>query len=675
VRRPVLVALLAGLWLLATGPAAGAHALLRESEPAGGASLDRAPRQVLLTFTERPEPRLSTVQVLDTAGRRVEAGAAAPVDGEPLRLRVPLGDLPDGTYTVNWRTVSKDDGHVTAGAFAFGVGVAAPAAIPAGQPAEQATPRPSPLAVAGRWALYAGLALLVGAAASGLAIYGGALPGGARALLGGAAALAVAGLLARVLAERSAVGVPFGELLATSTGQGLLRLAAGVLVTAAAAAVLAIGPAGRRRLAAVGAAAVGAMLLHVLAGHANGPSSLRPLNLLVQWVHLLAIGAWIGGLPWLLAGLRGRERPDRVAAVARFSKLAAPLLAVVAATGLARAVDLSGGWRGLLDSGYGRLLDLKVALFLVLVGLGALNRYRAVPAFVRPAPAGPGGPRADAPAGAPEGPRSGPLRRNVRGEVVLAACVLAVTAVLSQLPPGKFAGRAAARSAPPSVQVEGNDYATSVRLVLTVAPGTAGPNAFTAKVTDYDTGAAWPATRVALRFTPRDRPEIGAATLELAGGGAGLWRGQGSMLSIDGRWAVTAVIEGPGAGVTVPLELRTRAAPQQVQVSRVPGQPTLYTITLAAGGTLQSYVDPGRPGANTVHFTFFTPGGDEQPMREARVTMTAPSGETRALELLRLGPGHFAANVDLGPGKASFAIDAAGDRGGAAAGRFEQLIE
>jgi len=677
VRRLVLAALLAGLWLLGAGRAADAHALLRDSEPAGGASLDRAPRQVVLTFTERPEPRLSTVHVLDTGGRRVEAGGATPVDGNPLQLRVPLGDLADGTYTVSWRTVSRDDGHVTAGAFAFGVGVAAPAAVPAGQAAAVATPAPSPLAVAGRWALYAGLVLLVGAAATGLTIYGGALPAGARPLLAGASGLAVAGLVARTLAERSAVDVPFGDLLASSTGQGLLRLGAGVLVTAVAATVLAARPAGRWRLVVVGVAAAGATLLHVLAGHAAGPSSLRPLNLLAQWVHLLAVGAWVGGLVWLLAGLHGRERPDRVRVVVGFSKLAAPVVAVVALTGLSRAVDLSGGLRGLLDSGYGRLLDLKVALFLGLLGLGALNRYRAVPAMA--AAEGSGEPQGGAPVDRSEGsgePQGGALRRNVRGEVALAACVLAATAVLSQLPPGKFVtGRAAARPAPPSVQVEGSDYATSVRLALTVAPGTAGPNAFTAKVTDYDTGAAWPARRVALRFTPRDRPEIGAATLELTSAGEGLWRGQGSMLSIDGRWTVVAVVEGPGAGVTVPLELRTRAAAQPAQVSRVPGQPTLYTIALAAGGTLQTYVDPGRPGANTVHFTFFTPGGDEQPVREARARMTTPSGATRALELLRLGPGHFAANVDLGPGQASFAIDAAAVAGGAVAGRFEQLIE
>ena len=52
--------------------------------------------------------------------------------------------------------------------------------------------------------------------------------------------------------------------------------------------------------------------------------------------------------------------------------------------------------------------------------------------------------------------------------------------------------------------------------------------------------------------------------------------------------------------------------PEQVQVSRVPGQPDLYTITLPSGGTLQTYIDPGRAGANTVHFTFFEPSGSER---------------------------------------------------------------
>jgi hypothetical protein len=54
--------------------------------------------------------------------------------------------------------------------------------------------------------------------------------------------------------------------------------------------------------------------------------------------------------------------------------------------------------------------------------------------------------------------------------------------------------------------------------------------------------------------------------------------------------------------------------------------------------------------------------------------MTRPSSASEALKLLRLGPGHFAANVDLGPGRVAFAIDATADRT-RRGGRFEQLIE
>jgi copper transport protein len=753
--RVGLVVGLVGVWAVAVGAPAGAHALLSESDPAAGASLEQAPRRVVLTFTERPEPGLSSIQVLDTGGGQVQRGQAAPVEGAPLQFAVGLGDLTDGTYTVSWRVVSKDDGHVTAGTFAFGIGVPGPAATPQAQAAPQGeTPSPSPSATVARLALYAGLALLVGAAVTGLAVFARVPPPGARPVLLAAAALTVLGGAARFLAERARIDAPLGTLLASSTGQGLLRLSIGVAATAVAtwflatavgrpaaqshpagpapaspagpapaspagmdpalvpgpaptaeSTTLTVGgppdregshradrvapdihnpsgpssdpaaspdptaspdPAAAPRVGAVdtwrwvlvGVAAGVTMLLHVMAGHAAGPSPLRSVNLFVQWLHVLAVGAWIGGLVWLLAGLRVRERPEQVASAVRFSKLAAAVLGLVAVTGVSRALHLAGGWQGLLDSSYGRFLDVKVALFLGLVALGALNRFRILPALASGAR------------------RLAGLRRNVRGEVVLAACILAVTAVLSQLPPGKFVvQQAAARPpAPPSVQVEGSDFATSVRIALTVSPGTPGPNNFTAKVTDYDSGQDWPASRVALRFTPRGRPEIGASSLDLTRAGDGSWRGQGSQLSIAGSWAVVGLVEGSGPAVTVPMELEVRAAPQPVKVSEVPGQPTLYTITLAAGGTLQGYLDPGQGGPNTVHFTFFNPSGDEQPTGKARATMTRRPGAPEALTLIRLGPGHFAANVDLEPGRVAFAIETTTGRT-QRGGRFEQLIE
>src|SRR5512133_2788558 len=224
--RLALVVAVAGLWLLATGPAAAAHGSLLSSEPAGGSSLERAPAAVTLRFSERPDPGLSTVRVLDSGGRVVAGGPARPVPGRPLELRVPTAGLAAGGYTVSWRVVSAVDGHRTDGVFGFGVGPAAAPVLLASQAAAEARtgPAPGPLAVAGRWAWYWGLALLVGAAATGLLVFGGRLPGRPGLLLGLALAAATAGLAAMTTSARA--DVPMGDMLASTTGHWLLWRAA-----------------------------------------------------------------------------------------------------------------------------------------------------------------------------------------------------------------------------------------------------------------------------------------------------------------------------------------------------------------------------------------------------------------------------------------------------------------
>jgi copper transport protein len=561
-RLAALAALLAGLWLLANGPAAAAHGVLKSSEPAGGSSLERAPAAVTLRFSERPDPGLSTVRVLDSGGRVVAGGPAQPVAGRPLELQVPATGLAAGSYTVSWRIVSAVDGHRTDGVFGFGVGAAgAPRMAPSQSVAAvQAGPALGPLAVSGRWAWYWGVALLVGAAATGLLVFGGRLPGRPVLLLGAAMAAAAGGLAAMTVAAQADAGVDLCDLLGSTTGRWLLWRAA--MLAAAGAAVgwllarpatdppllapaAAGGPRPRRAatvgpLLAIGLAGGAGMLVHALAGHAAGPSSLRPLNLLAQWTHLLAVGVWIGGLVWLFAGLRrhATARPTREM-VLRFSKLAGISLAVVVVTGVVRAADELGGWGRLVDSRFGRALDLKLLLFAGLVGLGALNRYRLVPLFQ---------------AGARRRAATR-LRRSVGAELGLAAAVLAAAALLSQLAPGAPDGAQAGPVATPVLEARGADWATTVKVTLTVTPGAAGPNRFTATVADFDTGAVLPADRVELTGTPASHPDLAGARLELVKAADGRWLGQGRLLSLAGRWDLTATIQRPTGGVTVPVAL------------------------------------------------------------------------------------------------------------------------
>jgi copper transport protein len=538
--RVAALAALAGLWLLASGPAAAAHGLLRSSDPAGGASLERAPAAVTLRFSEPPDPGLSTVRVLDAGGRVVAGGAARPVPGRPIELRVPTAGLPAGSYTVSWRIVSKVDGHRTDGVFAFGVGGAgAPEPPPAPAVAEvRSVAGPSPVAVAGRWAFYWGLTLLVGAAATGLLVFGRRLPGRPAVPLGLALAATAAGLVAMAVAARAGAGVSLGELLGSTTGRWLLWRA--VLLAGAGAATwwLLARPGRAGPLVAVGVAAGGGMAVHVLAGHAAAASSLRPVNLLAQWVHLLAVGAWIGGLAWLLAGLRTGAGSTRELVV-RFSRLAGIGLAVVVVTGLARTLDELGGWRRLADSGFGRALDLKLVLFAGLLALGALNRYRLLPLL-----------------GAEPRRAAQRLRRSVRGELWLGGAVLAAAALLSQLAPGAPAGRAGTGPvAAPLLTATGSDWTTTVRVTLTVTPGAAGPNRFAVTVADFDTGATLPADRVQLSGLPVSRPDLATASLELVEDGDGRWLGNGRLLSMAGAWRLQTTVQSATGGVTVPLEL------------------------------------------------------------------------------------------------------------------------
>jgi hypothetical protein len=93
----------------------------------------------------------------------------------------------------------------------------------------------------------------------------------------------------------------------------------------------------------------------------------------------------------------------------------------------------------------------------------------------------------------------------VGGELLIAVGMLGLAGTLAGLPPAYQAGMHEAE-APAGVVVSGSDFATSIRVRLTIRPGAAGPNELRVRVEDLDTGRAVDATRVAPRFT---RPDVG----------------------------------------------------------------------------------------------------------------------------------------------------------------------
>jgi copper resistance protein D len=105
-----------------------------------------------------------------------------------------------------------------------------------------------------------------------------------------------------------------------------------------------------------------------------------------QSVHLLASGLWLGGLVPLamlvFPTMRSASRPELAvmrAALRQFSRMGYVAVALVALTGIVNTAMLVGSIQGLTNTPYGCLLLIKIALFLLLVGLAAINRFVLVP--------------------------------------------------------------------------------------------------------------------------------------------------------------------------------------------------------------------------------------------------------------------------------------------------------
>jgi copper transport protein len=645
-RRAAAVAVVACLALALGTQSASAHALLKASDPANGAELASAPSQVLLTFTEDPDPALSIVHVLDSGGNQVEKGKARAVPGHRAQLVIDLPVLGKGVYTVSWRTVSRVDGHTTGGAFAFGVGVS-PAGATLPKSAQVKSPSPSVLSVAGKWFFYAGLFLLLGGAAAAIAIFPHDRAVETRLLLAGWIA-AAAGLFAFVDAQRSDAGIGFSHVFGTSIGHAfILRVVPLAIVLGGVA--LARAPQLRTpSLAVILAGTVATIVTHVYEGHAAA-GSWGIGKVALQAGHVVVGGLWIGGIVALLLGMRHLEGAARARAVSRFSGAALWLVVLLGLSGIGRAINEIDSWHGLFSTSYGQVVIAKSALLVALIVLGAVNRYRYVP-------------RA--------GDTTSGLRRVMSSELVLVAAVLALTGILSGVAPARSV--AASTPVQTSVVSTGSDFGRTVRLRLSTTPGSGGSNKFELKVSDFASGAPVSAT-VSLRFHFLGPVDVGTSTLALARASAGTYRAQGTNLSIGGVWTVTALIQRGTASVEVPLTVATRVT-QQVVVSAAPGQPTLYTITLAQGRSVQFYVDPGKAGADEVHATFFENGGDFKGLNGYSVVATPPNGQPIGLDNRLLAVGHIVSDAQLTPGAWRFDVWTHTSSGELVWSYFEQTI-
>jgi copper transport protein len=647
-RTLVVAASLAGAVVFAMPLVASAHALPQSAIPAEGAEVQIAPTFVEITFGEEPDPRLSSITVVNGSGLSVDAAPTLAVPGHPLELEVALEHVGAGVYTVIWKTVSEVDGHLATGAYAFGVGVSATSANTHAS-RSVVSPPPSVLAVLGRWLFFIGLMGIVGVASTCLVALRDIPRFATRALIAMWLGAAV-GVAALIEAEREAAGIGWAVVFSTSLGTIVVERIVTLAVTAVGvAAVVALHATARRiGLAIAGAGAAASMWVDVAASHAGAQAPVAA-NLLAQWAHIVASGVWIGGLLVLIVAVRGQPSEVKGLAVRRFSTTAGIAIVVVALTGTFRAVIEVGSIGQLFSTAFGVLVLVKVGLFVVLACLGAVNRFGNVP-------------RASSVLRG--------LRRVASTEIVIGTAVVLVAAALVNVAPPLASAAPATAAQSTQLVVSGSDFATTVKVRLAVSPGTAGFNEFRLRVADYNTGATVKATSVQLEFTQPLRPQLGQSTLTLKRQPDGTFAARGGNLAIAGIWEVAVIIENAQRSTEVHLQLATITPASIVTAVRFSGLPTLYSIHLQNGWLVQVYIDPDKAGADEFHVTFFTSSNEtsEIPIATTTIGMTQPGGTPTILVSRRLDPvGHFVADATVPAGASRFDIIATTETGAAIA--------
>jgi copper transport protein len=538
----VALALLAALCVPAV---VSAHAVLERATPERGAKLDTAPREIAFYFNEPVEAAFGAVALYDSAGDQVDTGEPFRPGDESSAIGVPVeGDLPDGVYTATYRVVSADS-HPVSGGVVFTIGKAgagSAASVSELLEGTEAGPVTDVAFWAARWLGYLAIGVAIGGVAFLLAIFWPAIraQGGAGwddansafirrwrvAMLAAAGVGIAASALAIVLQGASALGTSFWDALdATPIGDVLdTRFGTAVGFRLLIWMVFAAVVAARMPLFALPSIAYLA-LSPALAGHASVQEPtwvLFPADV----VHVAAMGLWFGGLAMLVlclpaatATLEPERRTSLLAGcLARFSSLAFGSVIALAAMGITMSLVYLGPLSDLFDTTFGRAVLIKAGLLVVLIGFGALNRQRLLPAL-----------RETERRGEAPGRPGALLRRTLRTEVALIVVVLGVAAVLVSY-------------APPDAESEGPVSGTATigpaTLDYTVDPAQVGHNQLHLYLFDAEDGSQYTEAKgLGVELELEDKG-IGPLEVDLERAGPGHFVARSAPFGVTGDWSV-----------------------------------------------------------------------------------------------------------------------------------------
>ncbi len=549
------------LVILFAAPSALAHANLLRSDPPANSSQKISPTRVRLWFSETPEPSFSTISVVDKSGAQLDQRDSHRVPDEKDAMEVSVPELPQGLYTVVWKALSAVDGHVTTGSFSFTVGdvplsESSPREIMALVDNALAASEPPPLfEILARWFNLLSLILLVGAIAFPILILFPALalsdsnqpilraylnvfnapvsdePDDAldlwferwltfvRAAFVLYALATVGVLMSQAFAAGGGFDAVLNVLQATRFGTVWLFRVSMLLI---------LGVLIFRNATEHSAMRIGAMLgialvfTQSLTSHGAAVSDPPVLPLAIDFIHLLTVAIWVGGLFQLLVAARCFEIDKLAKLIETFSFIAFTCVGAIIATGAYSMIVQVGSLEAFFETLYGAALYTKFLLILPLLALGALNLIISRPALAETVP---------------QRARTAVTRFNIAvvGEIIFAALVILAVGFMTSVAPAK-----GAYDPSPKLLMQ-TRRAEDLAITLGIAPGLVGTNDFDIKVQDESRQAVSDASVVRL-LGNMPGMEMGIQEIAAANQGNGHYTLRGDLLSMIGVWNVEVLV-------------------------------------------------------------------------------------------------------------------------------------
>jgi copper transport protein len=248
----------------------------------------------------------------------------------------------------------------------------------------------------------------------------------------------------------------------------------------------------------------------------------------LDWLHIMAMVAWLGGLvPLVIAIAIVRRTSERVLSlrplIPRFSRLAMICVAILILTGVYSYLQQINNLDLLAATTYGRAFAAKLGLFGLLLVLAAVNLF-----YLSPRLRATGNHLARA------------FGRSVRLEIAAGALALLAVGVMTSVAPAKTAWEEHERQGlAQSASVE------NVDLVLRVAPAQIGDNEFAVDVTDKRPDAAGRPSKLLLRFDMLGM-EMQPLQIETQTADTQRYTARGSYTSMGGRWNIEVLFRRAG---------------------------------------------------------------------------------------------------------------------------------